>query len=108
MDLANATVRIVRAVRLETGTGGLDREVRYDPMPEQRASLRQMSPGQALALLGQVALNTWSLRLHTETQIGPGTVVKALRDGDDTWGEYKVLTVKHGMYVRAILESVEV
>ena len=107
MDLANATVRIVRAVRLETGTGGLDREVRYDPMPEQRASLRQMSPGQALALLGQVALNTWSLRLHAKAEIGPGTVVKAKRDGQQDWSEYRVLTVRRGMYVRAILEAVE-
>ncbi len=107
MLLSNATVRIRRPVRRETGSGSYERETRYDTLPEQRASLRRLAPDKALAVLGQVALNAWSLRLHSRFEIGPGMTVKAKRDGQDAWQEYKVLTVTQGMYTRAILEGVE-
>jgi hypothetical protein len=107
MLLSNATVRILRPVRMKAGTDSLERETRYDLMPEQRASLRRLTPGQAYAVLGQVAVNTWSLRFRPEQDIGPGTMIQAQRDGDDDWHSYKVLTVSTNFYARAILEAVE-
>jgi hypothetical protein len=91
----NAQCYLLKPDATAKSTGSLQLKHAEDAQATQYCSCRGMSRKQQIAAFGQLALDAWTIRLHSTEEIAPGWRVEVIRDGRDTW---ETFTVRHAQF----------
>jgi len=86
----NAWCQIIEPTQQDSQADYLQRDHDETPQPAQRCWLKQTTRAQEASVLGEMAIGSYSCRLHTTQAVGPGWRMRIKPDGSGMWDSYIV------------------
>lgn len=101
----NATCKLLRPKTTAHAADTLQRDHRFDTLPEQQCSFRALSAVRSIGPLGRVALNGWTCRLCSSEAIKPGWRILVQCEGETEEREFTVAAATQALHWTLTVEG---